>query len=110
MSKADILARFASDLSDPGAEKSGEYLEMHVMQHARQAATTDREGLIEALREWIHLRREPETMLAVTAVQELCLVELADDLRQLRDEIEASTVFKPHYRAPVDEALSVLGG
>jgi hypothetical protein len=84
-------------------------LESHVMGHARQAAATDREGLVEALREWIHLRRDPETMLAVSVVQDLELSELAGDLQQLRDEIAASAVFKPHYQAPVDEALAVLG-
>jgi hypothetical protein len=46
MSKADVLAALETDMNYPGAYKSGEYLDEHVLMHAQWFLPVDRSGLI----------------------------------------------------------------
>jgi hypothetical protein len=95
MSKDDVLALLETDMTDPGSLKDGEYLEEHVLSHSKLVVQTDRNGLIEALREWMSERSDPRTMLAARVVAELGLVELKPELATLRDEISEGNTF-PH--------------
>ncbi|MCO6455263.1 MAG: hypothetical protein J5I93_08175 [Pirellulaceae bacterium] len=108
MSKDDILAMLASDLNDPGSQKSGEYLEEHVLRQARSAVASDRVGLVEAMRQWLELRREPETMLAVSVAEETELQELAPDIDRLLAEVVAGQVFQPYYADALRTAVARL--
>ena len=109
MGKSEILKGFEIDLSDPGSEKSGEYLHQHLLQRAKRALQQgDREGLVDALRGWLRAQIEPETMLAVSIARELVLVELRPELEYLRAAIEKDQVFPNFYICWVDEALSVF--
>jgi hypothetical protein len=108
MSKSDILAALETDMNDPGAYKSGEYLEAHVFMHARRFLPVDRFGLIEALREWISSRSEPRTMLAVKIAYELGLKEMRLDIEALRREIASHKIFPSFYLREIDDVLSSL--
>lgn len=105
MGKEDVLAILESDISNPGSYKSGEYLEEHALRHAFNIVTTDRPGLVEALTEWINLKTEPRTMLAVRIAQQLKLAELINPIRKLRNEIAHGQVFPSYYLRYIDEAL-----
>jgi hypothetical protein len=71
--KNNILPLLETALNDPGSFKSGEYLEEHVLTYAKKCLVTARIGLIEALCEWVSLKSESHTMLAITVAKELNL-------------------------------------
>jgi len=108
MEKEDIIAAFETEFQDPGAIKSGEYLEEHIFNVARDIVTKDRLGLIVVMREWLALRKEPETMLAVSVAKEMKLAELTEDLHALRIDIEQLKLFMPWYVRRIDQALAVI--
>ena len=108
MAKTDVLEVFDSALNDPGALKSGEYLEEHIVNYAKEMFINDRTGVIDALREWLVLREEPKTMLAVKVVEELTIKELKEEIINLKKDIEGGKAFLPFYVRSVDKALSVL--
>ena len=108
MSREKILAMFDTDLADPGSVKSGEYLEAHVLAHARSAVSMDRQGLVNILTEWLSETSEPKTMLAVLIAKELRLTELLPNLRDLRVAIASERALLRFYVRWVDEALETL--
>lgn len=108
MSKEEILRTFETALTDPGSLKSGEYLEEHILVSAKKLILTDRANLVNVLREWLSMKDEPRTMLAVKVAKELDLKELVSDLKALRQDIETGKVFLPFYVRRIDEALDVL--
>jgi hypothetical protein len=108
MSKQDVLAVLETDMNDPGSLKSGEYLESHILLHAKQFLRTDRLGLIDALSEWISLKSEPRTMLAIRAAQELDLKEMRQIIESLRKEVAVGRVFPRFYLRDIDDVLSSL--
>ena len=108
MTKQDVLNQFATDFNDPGSEKSGEYLETHVLDRARQIVSDDRPGLMDVMRDWMEPRRYPHTLLAVAVARELRLTEMRAELEQLSGDVDAGKALRPHDRAVVDEALAAL--
>jgi hypothetical protein len=108
MSKDDVLTELETDMSDPGSYKSGEYLEEHILASANAALLTDRVGLIAALREWLSLRDESRTMLAVTMARKLRLQELKADIEALRKEVSEGRVFPRFYLREIDASLEAL--
>jgi hypothetical protein len=105
----EALRVLETDITDPGAVKSGEYLREHVFRHAKTLVSEDRPSLIAALETWLADRSEPRTMLAVDVAGELRLRELASQLQVLRREITESHVFPAWYVRQVDRALSGIG-
>lgn len=105
MGKDDVLMLLETDMQDPGAHKSGEHLETHVLSRCLAVLQTDRPGLIAALHEWLHLRTEPRTMLAVRLAGRLGLRELATDITALRQDVVRRRAFPTFYLAYLDEAL-----
>ncbi len=95
--------------ADPGAYKSGEYLEEHVVRRAGSLVGTDRVGLIDALREWLDARSEPRTMLAVRIADRLHLTEVRPEICDLRVAIERDKAFPRFYLEIVDGTLERLG-
>ena len=110
MDQNDVRAAFETDFADRGALKSGEYLEEHIVERARRMATNHRLALIEVLREWLLLREEPKTMIAVAVVRELRVIELRKEVMDLKKEVEAGKVFRLWYARNIDKAISVLDG
>jgi hypothetical protein len=113
MTKDEIVAIFEED--GVSAADDGNYFEQRVLEHARMAITTDRSSLVEALREWLLLRNDPRTMIAVRAAGELCLKDLRPTIQGLRKEISEGLLW-PHlpsggrrfYLSRVDNALESL--
>lgn len=108
MSKEYVLAVLEGDINNPGSYKSGEYLEESVFRHSTEIIQTDRQGLVEALKEWIEAKEEPHTMLAVRIARRLRLMEMIPQIKDLRDEIARGGVFPKFYLRYIDEALNVL--
>jgi hypothetical protein len=108
MSKEDVLAILESDISNPGSYKSGEYLEEHTISHAVDVLQNDKQGLIEALMDWIETQSEPRTVLAVRVAKNLGLVELKPQIFELRHKIDTGKVFPRFYLRYIDEALNAL--
>ena len=108
MSKIDFLDVLQTAVNDPGSFKSGECLEEHVLGNARKFLVSDWVGLIEALCEWISMKREPQTMLAISVAKELKLREIRYVIEDLRQEVSVGKVFPKFYLRDIDEALSIL--
>jgi hypothetical protein len=106
MSKEDVLGILESDMSNPGSYKSGVYLEEHTLSHAAAVLQKDKQGLIEALMDWIETQSEPRTMLAVRLAKKLGLAELKPQLLELRHKIDTGKVFPKFYLKYIDEALN----
>jgi hypothetical protein len=104
----DVLELLEMDMSDPGSVKSGEYLRDHVLQHVRSALTTDRSGVVDALREWLNSRSEPRTMLAVSVARKLGLKELKTEVELIRDEVLNGRIFPMFYLDRINAALDAL--
>ena len=64
------------------------------------------------LREWLQLRAEPKTMLAVKLAAEHHLVELRDSITELLEDVDEGTVFHPalrsHYSRRIREKLDQI--
>lgn len=108
MTTDEILSVLETDVEDPGSEKSGEYLEQHVLAHARAIAKHSRKELVEALRRWLVLRSLPRTLVAIRIAGILELVELAPDIRALRSAAGSGSIPK-YYVRYIEKALLLLG-
>lgn len=108
MPKDEVLAEFNIDFADPMSEKSGEYLYDHVLRRAKRLIVEDYTGVIEVLRYWLSLRKEPHTMLAVRVARDLVVTELKPELENLRQDIESGKTFLPYYKRWVDQALAAI--
>jgi|SRR5689334_17633803 len=108
MTKSFVLSRLEACIDDPGSLKSGEYLREEILDEARRIQDPDREFLVDVLRDWLQLRSEPRTMVAVDIAKVLALGGLKDDIQALRDDIVAGKAFSPYYLRWIDEALSSL--
>jgi hypothetical protein len=111
MTNIDVARALQSDLENPGAIKSGEYLQERILRTVRRALVAgERDGVVEALREWLILRREPHTMLAVTAAKKEHLTELVLEIVALRADVLGCRVFPKFYLRWIDDALSSFRG
>ena len=108
MSKEDILILLDTAMTDPGSIKSGEYLEEHAYEYLRRVLHFDREGITQALCEWIDRRTEPETMLAVRLARRLKVIEVKPHIANLRKEVDRGEVFMRFYLLTIDQALDEL--
>ncbi len=68
----------------------------------------DRAWLIEGLREWIGLRNEPRTMLAVEIASVYHLHEMREDIQRLLDDVRAGNTFSRFYECPILKAINGL--
>ncbi len=109
MAKFDVVQALQSDLDNPASFKSGEYLEDRILRSVRRAlAAGNRDGVLDALREWLNLRQEPHTMLAVTAAKKEQLSELAPEIQALRTDVCAGRALQKFYLRWIDEALHAV--
>jgi hypothetical protein len=108
MSKNEILIKFEDCFKDPGSEKSGEYLEEHIIEVVRGLINTDRKALISIFQDWLNLRKDPETMLAVNIAKKFKLRELNEGIQQLLDDINDKKVFLPYYGSIIQKTLDEI--
>lgn len=108
MKTDEIRLLFATDFSNPGADKDGNYLYEIIFQRAQLIISENRDGLIEVLTEWLEERIEPDTMLAVYLSSALGLYELKCEILKLREDVSEGKVFLPFYLKDIDECLASL--
>jgi len=106
MGREEVEIAFGTAFTDPGSVKSGEYLREHILAAAERFVASDRSALLEVLTEWLQMRDEPHTMLAVAVIGRLGLGELYGELQQLKAEIDSGRVFWQWYGRKVDAALA----
>jgi len=84
------------------APDSGEETYRYLAEHMERLLAQDpeiRAVFIEALRAWLALRKEPESMSAAKLAAGLKLTELREDLHQLLVQIEGGqSHFNPHMK------------
>ena len=67
-----------------------------------------REDFIMAMTNWLQLRSEPKTMLAVEIIGNNKLMELREDLEGLLDDVNKGNAFKPFYERPINRSLRMI--
>jgi hypothetical protein len=108
VTKEEVLAAFDIDFKDPESQKDGPYLFEHILRRTKGLIISDRAGTIEALKYWLSLRKEPQTMMAVNIANNLALRELTPELITLGRDIESGSVFLPYYKGWVERALKAI--
>jgi hypothetical protein len=111
MAKVDVLAALQDDLDNPGAVKSGEFLEEQVLATVQRALIAgDREAVVQVMQDWLRLRQLPHTLLAASAAKRERLTELIQEIEALRIDVLAGRAFRTYYLKQVDDALGTLKG
>jgi hypothetical protein len=108
MTKDDVLRILETDFTDPGSYKSGEYLAEHIFWHIGLLIQNERQYIIEILNDWLNLRIEPHTMLAVRTADKFDVSELVPQIKALKHEIENGNSFPRYYIQRIDKALMKL--
>ena len=108
MNKNEISKSFETDFTNPGSIKLGEYLQEKILSRARNIVQKNRPNLIELLKEWLALRSEPKTMLAVRLAKELSLIELLPEIEKLKNDIQTGKCFFPFYINIINDSLASL--
>ena len=108
MSRDEVLEEFEIDFADPESKYSGNSLYERVLKRAKQLVPRDREGLIEACRYWLSMRKLPHTWIGTILAKDLVIRELKPDLENLREDIESGKVFKLHDIRWVDKAIAAI--
>jgi hypothetical protein len=103
-----VLSVVASDFTDPGSKKSGEYFEDHVLWHMRQVLPTERQGVVEVLNKWIDMRGDHVSMLAVRLAGVLGITEMIPKILKLKRAVERGKVFRKYYIDSINMALDKL--
>ncbi len=103
------VRRWLDDEVDRFPERAaGEDLYRYIVQRTKQAAESDRSALTSALNDWLHLRSEPKTMLAVEIISKHHLIELRPEVEQLLADVRDGEAFKPFYEQPIRSALEEM--
>ncbi len=108
MNKQEIKNIFDKDLHNPEFKKQGNALYDQILKHAKEIVQQNRAALVEVLREWIALKIGPQTDMAVDIAGELKLVELREQIKQLRKDITEGRAFSKPEVWWADKALKVL--
>ncbi|MBX3122929.1 MAG: hypothetical protein KF854_07610 [Nitrospira sp.] len=103
MNKNELITWMQYIMQRSPAPDSGEATYAYLKEHMERLLAQDpdmRGVFIEALRTWLALRKEPESMSAAKLAAGLKLTELREDLHQLLVEIEGGqSKFNPHMKA-----------
>ena len=108
MGKADVLAAFDDVLRLPEAEKSGNILADELKRRASGFVTHDRQGLVEAVREWLESHDEVLTIQAAVLIREFHLSELRESTKRIREEVAAGGFMRPSSIWIFDKAIAGL--
>lgn len=103
MNKNELITWMLYIMQRSPAPDSGEATYAYLKEHMERLLAQDPETrgvFVEALRTWLALRKEPETMSTAKLVAGLKLTELREDLHQFLAEIEGEqSDFNPHMKA-----------
>ncbi len=108
MNSAEIMTWLEEELAVFPERASGEELYTYLFKRTIPLVELDRESFVTALSEWLNLRSEPRTMLAVEIATKHHLKELRDDIEKLLNDVEKGRAFKSYYNDPIRDALQKL--
>ena len=108
MTKEDVLAAFDDALRLPEVEKSGNILSDELKRRAARFAVHDRQGLVEAVRQWLESRDEVLAIQAAVLIREFRLSELRDSIKRIREEVAAGGFMRPSSIWIFDKAIASL--
>ena len=97
-----------SEVDDFPSRLSGEDLYEFVVRLSREISEDSREDFVIAMTNWLRLRSEPKTMLAVELIACHRLSELTTELEALLDDVSKGVAFKPFYDAPIKKTLAMI--
>lgn len=104
MTKQQILNWLEGEIQGYPSRATGNECEDHIVQLVGHVIEPDRNGVVEAMREWIE-QRGKRTLLAVRIVAEYKLRELKPHMLRLLDEVRVGKVFSPYYEEFISPAL-----
>lgn len=94
-----------SEIEDYPWRASGEELYEYIRKKVAPYVTEERNEVVEALREWIDLRKEPHTMIAVDLAAKFNISEVSSDIDLLLMDVKKGKVFKEFYERPIKDSL-----
>lgn len=104
----DLLQLLDDEVAGFPSRASGEQGYEYINKIAARYVQSERPMLVAALTEWLLLRSEPKTMLAVDIAGKLHLTELRPALEKLLVDVEQGKAFKPFYARPIKAVLAVV--
>lgn len=109
MSATEALRWLEGELANFPERASGEDLHRFFVEITerivRSSDLTDRTDLVGALREWLKLRSEPRTMLALDVAASYSLSELKPDIEELLREVRGGKTLWPYYQDNIIRSL-----
>lgn len=108
MSKAEILRAIETDLSDPGSQKSGEYLIEQLARTASWALALDRQALVEIMDEWFNSNDTNRVLWALAIIRRVRLSELGTRVRMLRQRVASGEILNQNVLYWFDLCLTNL--
>jgi hypothetical protein len=107
MTKQEILDRLEGEVQVYPERATANECEDFIVRLAGRVLQSDRQALVEAMRDWI-LQRGQRTLLAVRIAGEHKLSELRPDIQRLLEEVSAGGAFQPYYEEFIAPALKQL--
>jgi len=108
MTGAETRAWLEQEIAIFPERAPGEELYAYLIKRTASLVESDRCSLVKALAEWLKLRSEPRTMLAVEIAKTHHLAELRNDIEELLDDVRKGRAFKSFYQKPISDALNEL--
>lgn len=107
MTGDEVRAWLEGELSGFPKRTSGEEIYRSLVWQTKRLLEGQRSALADALVQWLKLRAEPRTMLAIDIAAAHHLKELRSEIEGLLEDVKAGgEVFKPYYIRLIPEALS----
>ncbi|WP_133719246.1 hypothetical protein [Methylocaldum gracile] len=104
----NLLEVLDAEVASFPSRASGEQLYAHISKIAARYVASERQEVISAVTEWLILRSEPKTMLAVDIAGKFRLAELRPVLEKLLVDVEQGKAFKPFYARPIKAVLAMI--
>lgn len=104
----DLLEILDAEVAGFPSRASGEQGYEYINKIAARYVGTERQALVSVLTEWLWLRSEPKTMIAVDIAGKLRLGELRCELEKLLADVEQRKAFMPFYARPIKAALALI--
>jgi len=104
----DILKWLDSEVDSFPERASGEEFYEYFEKIAERAIEEDRNSFVDAMMQWLLLRAEPKTMIAVEMVGKYRVFELKEELEKLLSDVITGKVFKLFYERPIKRSLDKL--
>lgn len=104
--KTELLQILDAEVVGFPTKASGEQLYERIGKIAACYAKAERSELIAALADWLQLRSEPKTMIALDIAGKLQLTELRPQIERLLSDVEKGQAFMPFYARPIKAVLT----